>query len=322
MDPPTLLVRLNKSSETQIASCGRCVGPRADVATGMVARPALSVHRRPNTGGGSRTGFSGRGRSPSGGPRNCGALRQTLEGFGGAVVLQAEGNAVSALLPPPSPSGGRSGLTDDAVALRPPEREFAVVAAAGGDEKGAEEAVYADEVGEALALPYCEGLVAPPADRAGFSSGSAASTMAPRVEDVVVGQASVAFVERRKWSTTRAGRALQSGLGGEHPVAMKHGTDLPVRSIRSVSRCSTAITSPSLTFGRRAVLMLTVSRSGGLRLSGSRLALVVHHRRAALFRTGDRAGRGTRRLIRARRKTAQRAPRWGENALQACPWPA
>ncbi len=125
------------AADAQIASCGRCVGPRAAVAT---ATNRFGLHS-PCTGVPTRVAEAEQD-SVGEAARHLEIhvivelLRQTLEGSGGAVVLHAEGDAVSALLPPPSPSGGRSGRTDDAVALRPPEREFAVVAAAGGGKKG------------------------------------------------------------------------------------------------------------------------------------------------------------------------------------------
>jgi hypothetical protein len=83
------------------------------------------------------------------------------------------------------------------VALRPPQRQVAVLPPAGLGQKGREEAVHVDQVPQALGLPDGEGLVGPPARRVGVLAPFGGDHRgAELVEHVVVREAGVAVVER------------------------------------------------------------------------------------------------------------------------------
>jgi hypothetical protein len=102
------------------------------------------------------------------------------------------------------------------------------------------------------------------------------------VQDVVVRQAGVAVVERleavHEPELVERGQPVLGGVqvvevhlgqlvGGEHAVSVEHVVKMD-RS-RSVSRCATAITSPSAALGRREeAVMRTIPRSRGSRLAG------------------------------------------------------
>src|SRR5271165_687893 len=165
----------------QIASCGRCVGPQG--------------RRRHRDGGfceyppcaGLPAGVAEAEQDPVGGAAGdlevlvaFQLLLQTFEGLGGTVVLQAEDDVGVTLLPDAEAVGpGDLVEVGSAVALRPPQRQSAVVPPSSFGHEGTEEGVGADQVGQALAAPearafsYCQWVLS------GSLSCSAATTMAP-----------------------------------------------------------------------------------------------------------------------------------------------